>query len=44
MPTAAYIIRENSDISPNTTRTRSKFKKPISPQLMAPIITSVSRI
>lgn len=42
IPTIAYITLETADILPNSDATRSKLKKPISPQFTAPIITKIS--
>lgn len=41
-PTSAYTILENTVESPRMAETRLKSKKPISPQLRAPIIAIVN--
>lgn len=44
IPTSAYIILIKAVIFPNRNATRLKSNNPISPQLIAPIITSVNAI
>ena len=43
-PTKAYITLLKIEATPNKLSTRLNWKKPMSPQLTAPMITSISMI